>query len=145
MAKKLVGFIAYTALVALFIILSIDFYLSREHYDPSIDAFLSSPREYEGRNTKFAGPVINVSSDSFYMKLNQMPLKVYHQNPEKPKFGQVYVRARLNADGTATALDVHKLSYNYAKYLISFFSFILFLFIFFREWKFRDWRFVKNA
>ncbi|MBS3101549.1 hypothetical protein J4204_05465 [Candidatus Woesearchaeota archaeon] len=145
MAKKLVGFIAYTALVALFIILSIDFYLSREHYDPSIDAFLGNSEKYEGKYSKFAGPVINVSGSSFYMRVNQRPLKVYHANLEKPKFGQVYVWARLNSDGTAEAIEVHNFSYNYAKYFLSFFAFILFLLIFFREWKFKGWRLVENA
>ena len=143
--KKNVAITAYIVLLIVFVFLSVDFYLSKNYYDSSIDAFLSNPPKYEGKNSKFAGPVINVSSDNFYMKVNQRPLKVYYPNLEKPKFGQVYVWVKLNADGTAQALNVHNFSYNYAKYFLSFFAFILFLFIFFKEWKFKPWRLVGNA
>ena len=143
--KKNVAITAYIVLLIVFVFLSVDFYLSKNYYDPSIDAFLGNPAKYEGKYSKFEGPVINTSGGSFYMRVNQRPLKVYRANLEKPKFGQVYVWARLNPDGTAEAVEVHNFSYNYAKYFLSFFAFILFLFIFFREWKIKSWRLVENA
>lgn len=137
--------IFYVIFLLIFILLSIDFYLSKKHYVTSIDEFLSDPPKYAGRPTEFAGSVLNVSEQSFYMLVNQKPLNVYYNELEKPAWGQVYARVELNSDGTATALDVHNLSYNYVKYAISFFAFFLFLLIFFREWKFKGWRFVENA
>lgn len=131
MNKKL-GIFAYILLIMAFLILSADFYLSKKHYYPTSEM-------------TFIGSVINVSPSSFYMSINHRPLKVYHENLQKPVLGQVYVLGTLNPDGTANALDVHDLSYNYIKYFISFFAFIVFLFIFFREWKIRKWRLVENA
>lgn len=140
-----IPFVLYSIAVILFVVMSIDFYLQKSSYAPSSDAFLNNPARYTGKITEFAGAVINVSADSFYMEVNKRPLKVYFPNMIKPKLGQLYVMTELNGDGTAKALHVHPLSYNYLKYVLSFFAFIIFLFIFFREWKFRKWRFIENA
>lgn len=142
---KKIAVISYTIIIFIFAILSWDFYLSKKNYVPSSDEFLNNPSKYAGQYTEFAGHVLNVSGQSFYMLVNQKPLKVYYNELEKPVLGQTYVRLRLNSDGTANASEVHNLSYNYLKYVISFFSFFLFLFIFFREWKLEKWRFVENA
>jgi len=143
--NKILNIIYYAIVIFIFVMLSLDFYLSKKYYVPSIDDFLSDPSKYAGRHTEFAGHVLNVSEQSFYMLVNQKPLNVYYSGLEKPVWGQVYARVELNRDGTATALDVHNLSYNYIKYAISFFAFFLFLLIFFREWKFKGWGFVENA
>jgi len=145
MPKNKIGVILYVILLLLFALLSADFYLSRRHYVPSGDEFLGSPLKYSGQYTEFAGPVLNFSGQSFYMLVNKKPVKIYYNGLEKPVLGQAYARVKLNSDGTATASDVHSLSYNYIKYVISFFAFFIFLFIFFREWKFSKWRFVENA
>ena len=145
MVKNKAGTVLYVISLLLFALLSIDFYLSKRHYAPSGDEFLSNPSEYAGQYTEFAGSVLNASMQSFYMLVNQKPLKVYYNGLETPVLGQTYARVSLNNDGTATALEVHNLSYNYLKYIISFFAFFLFLFIFFREWKFKKWRLVENA
>ena len=143
--NKKIGVILYIILLAAFILLTIDFYLTKKYYQPRIDDMVSNPKLHEGKIAEYAGPVLNVSSDSFYMLINRRPLKVYYANLEKPKLGQVYVQVKLNADGTANGLQVHVLSYNYLKYYVSIFAALLFLFIFFREWKFKKWRFVENA
>ena len=135
----------YLIIVALFIVLSADFYLSKNDYAPSSDAFLDKPMQYAGQYAEFAGSVMNITAESFYMRVNQKPLKIHYSGLKKPKFGQVYVWAKLNADGTVKGLEVHNLSYNYAKYIVSFFAFIIFLFIFFNEWKLKRLRFVENA
>lgn len=145
MGKNKIKIIAYVILIFLFVILSLDFYLSKNYYVPSSDSFLDNPSKYKGQLSEFAGPVLSSSADGFYMSVNKMPLKVYYSGIEKPKFGQLYVHVMLNEDGTATALEVHKLSYNYLKYIISFFAFIIFLIIFFNEWMLRRWRLVENA
>lgn len=145
MAKNKVRIIAYAILIFLFILLSAGFYLSKEHYVPSSDVFLANPQKYAGKETEFAGSFINSTAGSFYLDANKRLLKIYYPHLEKPVLGQVYARVRLNPDGTATALEVHKLSYNYIKYIISFLAFIIFLFIFFREWKFKRWGLVENA
>ena len=145
MGKKKIKIIAYVILIFLFVLLSLDFYLSKDYYVPSSDIFLADPLKYAGKETELTGPVLDVMADSFYLDVNQRPLKIYYPNFEKPVLGQAYVRAKLNSDGTATGLEVHNLSYNYIKYAISFLAFILFLFIFFKEWKFRKWRLVENA
>ena len=107
--------------------------------------FMENPALYADRELVFVGSVLNVSQSSFYMSVNHKPLKVYYDKLEKPKFGQLYVLAKTNPDGTANALKVHKSSYNYVKYIISFFAFFIFIFIFFKEWKFKTWRFAENA
>lgn len=145
MTENKISLFLYLSLLVLFIFLSVDFYLKKDDYGPSSDAFLDNPSEYTQKKTEFTGSVINISSDSFYMRVNQRPLKVYYSGLETPKFGQVYVLAELNKDGTAKGLEVHNLSYNYAKYIISFFALIIFLFIFLNEWKFKVWRFVEYA
>ncbi|MBS3096723.1 hypothetical protein J4480_04755 [Candidatus Woesearchaeota archaeon] len=137
--------ILYLVVLTIFFLLSADFYLKKGFYPPSSDEFLSNPSKYAGQNTKFTGSIINITANSFYMRVNQKPIKIHYPGMEKPKFGQVYTLVRLNHDGTATALQVHNLSYNYIKYILSFFAFILFLFIFFREWKLDGWRFAENA
>ena len=143
--RKIILAIAYVIIILLFVLLSVDFYLSKKYYVSSSDSFLDNPSKYSGQLSEFAGPVINSSESGFYMSVNRRPLKVYYSGIEKPKFGQLYAHVKLNGDGTATALEVHKLSYNYLKYIISFFAFIIFLFIFFNEWKIRKWRFEENA
>ena len=142
---KKIAIISYAVVIFIFLILSSDFYLSKKNYAPSSDDFFGNPSRYAGQNTEFAGPVLNAYEQSFYMTVNKKPLKVYYSGFEKPVLGQTYVRVKLNSDGTAAALEVHNLSYNYLKYIISFLAFFLFLFIFFREWKFKKWRFVENA
>ena len=132
--NKKFGIIIYILLIGAFLLLSEDFYLSKKYYG----------KEHSGK-ISFIGPVVNVSSSSFYMYVNHKPLKVYYKNLQKPFLGQIYVLGIVNPDGTANALDVHDLSYNYLKYFISFFALVIFLFIFFKEWKFKKWRFVKNA
>lgn len=139
------GVISYVIIIFIFVTLSVDFYLSKKNYVPSGDEFLSNPSGYAGLYTEFAGHVSNVSDQSFYMLVNQKPIKIYYKGFKNAMFGQLYARVTLNPDGTATALEVHKLSYNYIKYIISFFAFIIFFFIFFREWKFKKWRLVENA
>lgn len=139
------GLFIYLLVILVFVLLSIDFYLSKEHYQPSGGEFLANPKKYSGQIVQFSGRVLNISEDSFYLSLNQMPLKVYYAGLEKPKLGQVEVKVELNEDGTAKALDMHVLSYNYIKYFISFFGLILFVFIFFKEWRLKKWRFVENA
>lgn len=135
----------YLFLLAVFALLSYEFYLSKSSYPPTIDEFITAPLEYEGVETEFTGPLINLSEDNFYMSVNHVPLKVYSQGQKPPKAGQVYTYVILNGDSTATAIETHNMNYNYLKYYISAFGFILFLFIFFREWKFRKLRFVENA
>mgnify|MGYP001602556116 CR=1 FL=1 len=142
---KKIAIIAYVIIIFIFVILSWDFYLGKKNYVTSSDEFLKNPPKYAGQYTEFAGTILNVSGQSFYMLVNQKPLKVYYNGLEKPVLGQTYARLRLNSDGTAAASEVHNLSYNYLKYVISFFAFFLFLFIFFREWKFKKWRFAENA
>lgn len=137
--------IVYLVFVFIFIVLTLDFYLSKKYYFPSADTFLSNPAKYDGKQTEFAGPVINVSKDSFYMSVNHRPIKIYYSKLENPKLGQIYIKAKLNKDGTANALDSHNLSYNYLKYAISFFGLIIFIIIFFREWRLKKWRLVENA
>ena len=144
-SKKIILAAAYAIVISLFVLLSFDFYLSKKYYVPSSDAFIGNPSGYAGQLSEFAGPVLNISEGSFYMSVNKRPLKVYYSGIEKPKFGQLYAHVMLNSDGTATALEVHRLSYNYLKYIISFFAFIIFLFIFSSEWKFKKWRLVENA
>lgn len=139
------GIFAYVLLFLIFIILSVDFYLSKKYYSPSSDDILANPKEFSGKKFTFIGPVINASSSSFYLYINHRPLRVHYKDLQKPVLGQIYILATINHDGTANALDVHDLSYNYIKYFISFLAFIIFLFIFFREWKFKKGRFVKNA
>ena len=139
------GIFAYAALIIIFMLLSVDFYLSRKYYSPSSNEILINPALYSGKKFTFIGPVINTTSSSFYMSVNHKPLRVNYQNLQKPILGQIYVLATLNNDGSANALDVHDLSYNYVKYFISFFAFIIFLVIFFKEWKFKKWRLVENA
>ena len=132
--NKKFGIIAYILLISTFLLLSADFYLSKKYYE----------NEHSGK-IAFIGPVNNVSSSSFYMYVNHRALKVYYKSLQKPFLGQIYVLGTLNVDGTANALDVHDLSYNYLKYFISFFALVIFLFIFFKEWKFKKWGFVENA
>lgn len=145
MVKNKIGIIIYVILIFLFVLLSVNFYLSKKYYVPSSDTFLFNPLKYAGKETEFTGHVLNATADSFYLDVNQKPLKIYYPNFEKPVLGQVYVKVKLNRDGTANAIEMHKLSYNYIKYVISFFAFFLFLFIFFKEWKFKKWRFIENA
>jgi len=144
-SAKMILAAAYAIAIFLFFLLSADFYLSKKYYAPSSDSFLDNPSKYKGRLSEFAGPVLNSSAGWFYMSVNKRPLKVYYSGVEKPKFGQLYVHVMLNGDGTATALEVHKLSYNYLKYIISFFASIIFLIVFFNEWKLRKWRLAENA
>ncbi|MBI2541520.1 hypothetical protein HYV80_02320 [Candidatus Woesearchaeota archaeon] len=145
MAKSKIGIAIYSALILLFVLLSADFYLSKKYYVPSSDAFLADPSRYAGKEAEFAGSFVKSTTGSFYLESNQKVLKVHYPDLEKPAMGQIYVRVRLNADGTATALEVHKMQYNYLKYVLSFFAFMIFLYIFFREWKLREWRLVENA
>ena len=144
-SRKIILAAAYVIVLFFFVLLSFDFYLSKKYYAPSSDAFLDNPSKYTGQLSEFAGLVLNSSADGFYMSVNKRPLKVYYSGIEKPKFGQLYAHVMLNRNGTATALEVHRLSYNYLKYIISFFAFIIFLFIFFNEWEIKKWRFVENA
>lgn len=144
MDRKL-GIAAYTILLLMLLILNADFYLSREFYPPSADMFLNEPFKYAGNKIAFAGNFLNASANSFYVSVNRRPIKVHYSLQEKPNFGQISVLAMANSDGTVSAIEVHNLSYNYLKYIISFFAFTLFLFIFFREWKLKRWRFVENA
>ena len=139
------GIIAYVLLITIFTLLSVDFYLSKKYYTPSSNDIFTNPEEFSGKKLTFIGPVINISSSSFYMRINHRPLKVYYKELRNPVLGQIYVIGTLNSDGSVNALNVHDLSYNYVKYFISFFALIIFLFIFFKEWKFKKWGFIENA
>ena len=143
--KKKINLFLYILIVLLFLLLSFDFYLSKKYYPPSSDEFLANPAKYGGMQSEFTGTFINSSEDSFYLRVNQKPIKVYYSGFKKPELGQVYLLVELNKDGTAKALEVHKMSYNYLKYFISLIGLIIFLVIFFKEWKFKKGRFVENA
>lgn len=142
---KNIGMPVYFALAAIFILLSVDFYLNKRFYQPTIDEFFRQPSKFKGSKVEFAGHVLNTSTDSFYMSINRRALKVYHPEFEPPRLGQLSALLELNADGTATAIQVHNYSYNYLKYLVSLLGFALFLYIFLKEWKFKGWRFIENA
>jgi hypothetical protein len=143
--NKKIWIIICIILLLIFLILNIDFYLSKEFYPPSEINFVEDPVKYAGKEFTFVGNVYNITPSTFYMDVNQKPLKIYYQGLEKPKFGQLYVLGLTNVDGTVNALEVHHFSYNYIKYIISFFAFFLFLFIFFKDWKLKKWRFIENA
>ena len=144
--KKKIGITAYILILIIFLLLSYDFYLSRKYYPPSSDQFLGNPRKYAGRITEITGTFLNSTEGSFYVKVNQRPLKVYYPDLEKPVFGQVNMMLKINNDGTATAFEVHPMTLNYFKYFISIFGLLIFIYLFFKEWKFKNWRFVeKNA
>src|SRR3989338_8922224 len=104
--NKKIWIIIYVILVFVFVLISLDFYLSRKHYAPSSNMILENPLKYGGKEFAFIGPVINASSSSFYMSVNHRPLKIYYKNLEKPVLGQIYVLATVNADGTVNALGV---------------------------------------
>ena len=135
----------YISLWLVFVILSIDFYLSRHYYEPYIEDFFKEPAKYESVKVGLDGPVLNISADSFYMGTKKREIKVYYNNLQKPKLGQVSVLAELRSDGTAKAIELHVNNYNYLKYVLSAIAFVVFLFMFFNEWKFKNWRFHKNA
>ena len=143
--KQSTKIIGYCFLLVFFSLLSYEFYLSKPYYPATIGEFASSPSKYEGAETEFTGPLINLSEAHFYMSVNQVPLKVYFSGQKAPKAGQVYARVILNRDATATALETHNMDYNYLKYYVSALGFILFLLIFFKEWKIKKLRFVENA
>jgi len=143
--RKQIKIIVYVVLLLAFILLSVDFYLSKKFYSPSSNMILENPKEYDGRQFAFIGPVMNTSSSSFYMNVNHRPLKVHYDNLQKPVLGQIYIIGIVNEDGSVTATQVHNLSYNYLKYAISFFALLLFIYLFFKDWKIKHWRFVENA
>lgn len=145
MKNKITIIFFYIILAFIFVFLTFDFYLSKDNYLPSSDAFFYNPSKYDATKTIFTGSVINVSNDFFYMKVNQKSLKVYFQGLEEPKFGQMEAIVILNSDGTAQALRIHNFNYNYVKYIVSLFALFIFLYIFFSDWKIKNWRFIKNA
>ena len=142
LSTKIIG---YCFFLVVFLLLSYEFYLSKSYYPATIGEFISSPAQHEGTETEFTGPLINLSETYFYMSVNQVPLKVYFSGQKSPKSGQIYARVILNRDLTATAIETHNMNYNYFKYYVSAFGFILFLLIFFKEWKIKKLRFVENA
>lgn len=143
--KKVVKITAYIFLLILFILFSYDFYLTKKYYPAFIEDFLINPAKYSGMKSEFTGHISSISENYFYMATNKRPLKVYFSGVEQPKFGQIYIIAELNKDGTAKALEVHRMNYNYSKYFLSLVGLFILIYFMFKEWKIKRWRLVENA
>ena len=105
-------------LIALFLAILQFFLADYDFDDVGVDEFLANPEAYSGQEREFAGFVLSASEDSFVVRVNRRDIEVHYDGPV-PR-GQVEFHSVLNADGTVTAINVHNLSYNYLKYILSF-------------------------
>ncbi len=131
--------------ITILLILNTYSYLFHNKFYPSLYEVKNTPQQYQNMLIEYKGGdliAISPSEKKFTYQEGEETIDVnYNDNhsPRKSIFGKTSIFGSVRND-EIDLIDMHNHDYNYFKYLISVFGFVILFYYLFKEWKFSNWR-----